>query len=53
MQGSEGNWIYRSDDLAAISDDVEHGWFNGFVEDILSATSRRGLLVSELSSAEF
>ena len=46
MHGVEGSWIRRSDDLAALSDDAEHGWFNGVVEDCLNKISEDGLLVS-------
>lgn len=45
MIGSEGNFIYRSDDLAAISQQAEHSWLNGAVEDGVNKLSQRLLWV--------
>ena len=44
---SENQWILRSNDLAALAHDTEHGWFNVQVEDWLNRLSRPLLLVSE------
>ena len=41
----EADWICRSDDLGSIARNAEHGWLNGFVEDLLNSISRRLLLV--------
>ncbi|MCJ1388726.1 hypothetical protein MMC18_001575 [Xylographa bjoerkii] len=37
---SESVWIRHGDDLAALANDQEHGWFGGFVEDTLIKLSR-------------
>ncbi|MCJ1291692.1 hypothetical protein MMC34_003237 [Xylographa carneopallida] len=42
---SEAVWIRRGDDLAALAIDQEHGWFGGFVEDILIKLSRTVTMV--------
>ena len=42
---SEAVWIRRGDDLAALANDQEHGWFGGFVEDILIKLSRTVTMV--------
>lgn len=42
----EAQWIRRSDDLAALSPDADHGWFNVWLEDVLNKFSRETLLVS-------
>lgn len=42
----EAQWIRRSDDLAALAPDADHGWFNVYLEDILNKLSRKTLLVS-------
>ena len=46
IESSETHWITRSDDLAALAKDADHGWFNIFVEDALNCLSRGTLLVS-------
>ncbi|MCJ1378889.1 hypothetical protein MMC17_001988 [Xylographa soralifera] len=42
---SEAVWIRRGDDLAALANDQEHGWFGGFVEDTLIKLSRTATMV--------
>ncbi|MCJ1401911.1 hypothetical protein MMC11_005128 [Xylographa trunciseda] len=42
---SEAVWIRRGDDLAALANDQEHGWFGGFVEDALIKLSRTATMV--------
>jgi len=37
---SESEWVYYLDDLAALANDAERGWFNGFVEDTMKRISR-------------
>lgn len=37
---SESEWVYYLDDLAALANDFERGWFNGFVEDTMKRISR-------------
>ena len=44
----EGKWICHGDDLAALAHDVEHNWFDVFLEDMLNKISRRTLLVSRV-----
>ena len=44
----EGEWICHGDDLAALAHDVEHNWFNVFLEDVPNKISRRTLLVSRV-----
>lgn len=46
MIGSEGSFIYRSDDLASISLQAEHSWLNGVVEDGVNKLSQKLLWVS-------
>ena len=41
----ESYWPCRTDDLAALAPDVEHGWFNDFLEDMLSKVPKRVLTV--------
>ncbi|KAL8759154.1 MAG: hypothetical protein Q9199_000974 [Rusavskia elegans] len=38
---SEAKWIREGTDLAAVAREEEHGWFNGFLEDILHKISPR------------
>ena len=45
MIGVEADWISRSDDLATVTRSAEHGWFNGWVEDLLYKISKKMLLV--------
>lgn len=42
----EAQWIRRSDDLAALAQDADHGWFNICLENVLNRISRKALLVS-------
>lgn len=41
---AEHKWICQYDDLAALSSDTEHGWFNVFLEGTLNKISRNALL---------
>lgn len=41
----EYEWIKQGIDLAALAHDGEHGWFNGFIEDLLNKFSRKSTLV--------
>lgn len=43
---SETRWVRRSEDLAALAPDAEHGWFNDFLEDMLNRISKKTLVVS-------
>lgn len=43
----EAQWIRRSDDLVALAQDADHGWFNVFLEHGLNIISRKTLLVSK------
>lgn len=43
---SESMWVRRSEDLAALAPDAEHGWFNDFLEDMLDRISKKALVVS-------
>ena len=43
---SEAEWIRQRADLAAVGHGAEHGWFNGFIEDILNTVSPRLSMVS-------
>ena len=49
ISDSEAQWIRRSDDLGTLCQDVEHGWLNGFVEDVIAKISRTLYLVSVFS----
>ena len=42
---SEAGWILYQDDLAALANDKEDGWFNGFLEDTLKQISRAATTV--------
>lgn len=37
----ESEWIQHGPDLAAVAQDQEYGWFNGFLEDNLNRISRK------------
>ena len=41
----ETYWPCRTDDLAALAPDAEHGWFNGFLEYMLAKVPKRILTV--------
>ena len=41
----ESYWPCQTGDLAALAPDAEHGWFNGFLEDILNKIPKRVLKV--------
>ncbi|MCJ1240409.1 hypothetical protein MMC14_008411 [Varicellaria rhodocarpa] len=41
LVASEAEWVHCRDDLAAIAQDKEDGWFKGFLEDTLKIISRR------------
>ncbi|KAL9629719.1 MAG: hypothetical protein Q9164_006752 [Protoblastenia rupestris] len=41
LVANESEWIRFSPDLAALANDAEYGWFNGFLEDSLNTVSRR------------
>ena len=41
----ETYWPCRTDDLAALAPDAEHGWFNGLLEDLLAKIPKRILIV--------
>lgn len=43
---TETKWARHIGDLAALAPDAEHGWFNDFLEDILSKISKKALVVS-------
>ena len=42
----ETYWPCRTDDLAALAPDEEHGWFNGFLQDMLIKVPEMVLTVS-------
>lgn len=44
---AENEWISQSDDLAAVAQDAEHGWFNVALENLLNGFSRKALFVSK------
>ncbi len=46
---AENEWILQSDDLAAVAQDAEHGWFNVALESFLNSLSRKALFVSRTS----
>ena len=46
LVASETQWARQTEDLAALAPDAEHGWFNGFLEDMLNNISTKALLVS-------
>lgn len=41
---TETKWARHIGDLAALAPDAEHGWFNDFLEDILSKISKKALV---------
>lgn len=43
---AESEWIRQREDLAALGHGAEHGWFSGFVEDMLNKVSVRLSMVS-------
>ena len=43
---TEVKWVRHTEDLAALAPDSEHGWFNDFLEDMLSRISKKALVVS-------
>lgn len=43
---TEVKWARHTEDLAALAPDAEHGWFNDFLEDMLSKISKKALVVS-------
>ena len=47
---SEREWICQRQDLAAVGHGAEHGWFKGFLEDLLNKVSPRLLLVSSAAA---
>ena len=49
LVASEARWIRQREDLAAVGHGAEHGWFNGFVEDLLNKVSAKLLLVSSVT----
>lgn len=49
---AENGWILRSNDLAALAHDAEHGWVNVWLENTLNRVSRNTLLVS-IATAHF
>ena len=49
LVSSEARWIRQREDLAAIGHGAEHGWFNGFVEDLLGKVSAKLLMVSNVT----
>ena len=51
LVSSETRWIRQREDLAAIGHGAEHGWFNAFVEDLLTKVSARLLLVSSVAKS--
>ena len=50
MASGESRWIHYRDDLLALAKDAEHGWFNGFLEDILRRLSSKITLVGIYTS---
>ncbi len=47
---AENGWILRSNDLAALAHDAEHGWVNVWLENTLDRVSRNTLLVSKATA---
>ena len=50
LVASETEWIRQREDLAAVGHGAEYGWFNGFVEDMLSKVSAKLTLVSSVTA---
>ena len=50
---SEAEWVHCRDDLAAIAQDKEDGWFKGFLEDTLKKISRRTTTVQGFRSSRY
>jgi hypothetical protein len=44
----ETAWVCQREDLIALAQGAEHGWFNAFLEDFLNIISRKALLVSNI-----
>ena len=45
IASGEARWIHYRDDLLALAQDAEHGWFNGILEDTLRRLSSKVTLV--------